>query len=128
MLDQKDIQLIEEAKRVINKIFREDNDNHTVGAAIRCKNGSIYSGVNVYTQHGTCAEFIAIGAAISAGEMEFETVVAVRSPEKNNELISPCGNCRQMLLQYAPDIKVLIQTDNGIRKCCIKELLPHSPY
>ncbi len=31
-------------------------------------------------------------------------------------------------MQYAPDIKVLIQTQDGIQKVCIKELLPYSPY
>lgn len=91
-------------------------------------NGNIYVGVNVYAVHGSCAEYIAMGTAITAGEREFDTIVAVRSPEKNNTLISPCGNCRQMLMQYAPDIKVLIQTEDGIQKVCIKELLPYSPY
>ncbi|MBM7871397.1 cytidine deaminase [Clostridium pascui] len=128
MIDDNDLKLIEEAKQVINKNFDEVDENHTVGAALRCKNGNIYVGVNVYAVHGSCAEYIAIGTAITAGEREFDTIVAVRSPEKNNTLISPCGNCRQMLMQYAPDIKVLIQTEDGIQKVCIKELLPYSPY
>lgn len=128
MIDDNDLKLIEEAKQVINKNFDEVDENHTVGAALRCKNGNIYVGVNVYAVHGSCAEYIAMGTAITAGEREFDTIVAVRSPEKNNALISPCGNCRQMLMQYAPDIKVLIQTEDGIQKVCIKELLPYSPY
>ena len=128
MIDSNDLQLIEEAKKVINKNFDEVNENHTVGVAIRCKNGNIYVGVNVYTHHGACAEYIAIGSAITAGEREFDTIVAVRSPKKNNSLIPPCGNCRQLLMQYAPNIKVLIQTENGIEKLHIKELLPYSAY
>lgn len=128
MIDNNDLKLIEEAKKVINKNFDEVNENHTVGVALRCKNGNIYVGVNVYAQHGSCAEYIAMGTAITAGEREFDTIVAVKSPKKNNALIPPCGNCRQLLMQYAPDIKVLIQTEDGIQKFFIKELLPYSPY
>lgn len=128
MIDNNDLKLIEEAKKVINKNFDEVNENHTVGVALRCKNGNIYVGVNVYAQHSSCAEYIAMGTAITAGEREFDTIVAVKSPKKNNALIPPCGNCRQLLMQYAPDIKVLIQTEDGIQKFFIKELLPYSPY
>ncbi|GAA0126409.1 cytidine deaminase [Clostridium sp. CTA-19] len=128
MIDSKDLELIEEAKKVINKNFDEVNENHTVGAALRCKNGNIYVGVNVYAIHGSCAEYIAIGSAITSGERDFDTIVAVRSPKKNNNLIPPCGNCRQLLMQYASDIKVLLQTSNGIEKVSIKELLPYSAY
>lgn len=128
MLDSNDLKLIEEAKKVINKNFDEVDENHTVGAALRCKNGNIYVGVNVYMHHGSCAEYIALGTAITEGEREFDTIVAVKSPKKNNALIPPCGNCRQLLMQYAPDIKVLIQTQDRIQKVCIKELLPYSAY
>jgi len=46
--------------------------------AIRCRNGNIYTGVNVYSNHGACAEMIAIGSAITNGEREFECLVAAR--------------------------------------------------
>lgn len=128
MIENNDLILIEEAKKVINKNFDINNEDHTIGAALRCKNGNIYVGVNIYSIHGSCAEYIAFGAAITAGEREFDTIVAVRSLENNNTLISPCGNCRQLLMKYAPDIKVLIQTKDGIQKVCITELLPYSPY
>ena len=128
MINNNDLELIEAAKEVINRNFDEIDENHTVGAAIRCKNGNIYVGVNVYALHGSCAEFVAIGTAITSGEREFESIVAVRSANKNNVLIPPCGNCRQLLLQYAPNIKVLVQTENGVEKVSIQELLPYSPY
>ncbi|WP_291549343.1 hypothetical protein [Clostridium sp. HMP27] len=41
MIDDNDLKLIEEAKQVINKNFDEVDENHTVGAALRCKNGNI---------------------------------------------------------------------------------------
>ncbi len=58
-------------------MYRKDNVYHTVGAALRCKNGKIYTGVNCDGIHGSCAEFTAMGAAITAGEREFDCIVAV---------------------------------------------------
>lgn len=128
MIYKNDLELIESAKNVIDKNYDDVNYNHTVGAAIRCKNGNIYVGVNVYAIHGSCAEYIAIGAALSAGERELETIVAVRSREENSVVIPPCGNCRQLLMKYAPNIDVLIETENGVEKINIQELLPYSCY
>ena len=99
------------------------NYNHTVGAAIRCKNGKIYSGVNIYSSLGACAEFIAIGTAISAGERDFECIVAVRG-ENGEEILPPCGNCRQMLLKYAQECDVIVNTTDKLQKIKVFELLP----
>lgn len=92
-LNDKDFELIKEAQKVISSNYDEVNYNHTVGAAIRAKSEKIYVGVNVYSLHGACAEQVAIGTAISNGEREFETIVAVRGKE-GQEIIPPCGNCR----------------------------------
>lgn len=52
-----------------------------------------------YGIHGSCAEYITMGIAISAGERDFETIVAVHEKAPNC-VIPPCGNCRQMLYEY----------------------------
>ena len=122
-LNPEDLILIEKARVVINKNFDFEKNNHTVGAALRCKNGNIYLGVNVYSNHGACAEMIAVGAAITAGEREFECVVAVRG---EGEILPPCGNCRQMLSEYAPYCNVIISTEEGDRKIKAIELIPHA--
>ena len=97
---------------------------HTVRAAIRCKNGKVYSGVNCDGIHGSCAEYITIGMAISAGERKFDTIVAVHDKAPNC-LVAPCGNCRQMLVEYCPDIKVILNNDdNEMIKVDIKDLIP----
>lgn len=118
-----DLELIEDARNVITKNYDNLNYNHTVGAAIRCKNGKIYTGVNIYSSLGACAEFIAIGTAISAGERDFECIVAVRG-ENGEEILPPCGNCRQMLLKYAPECDVIVNTTNKLQKAKVFELLP----
>ncbi|HBL85291.1 MAG: cytidine deaminase [Clostridiales bacterium GWF2_38_85] len=123
-ITQTDKELIKKALDVLDKNFDDGVYYHTVGAAIRCKNGNTYSGINCDGIHGSCAEFIAIGKAISAGEREFDTIVAVHHHSLNN-LVPPCGNCRQMLFEYCPDIKVILNDENrNISKTGIRDLLP----
>ncbi len=119
-----DRELIQTALKVLAENFDDNIYHHTVGCALRCKNGKVYKGVNCDGIHGSCAEYITIGTAISAGEREFDTIVAVQEHSVNS-VISPCGNCRQMLIEYCPDIKVIINDDDGnLVKVCIKDLLP----
>lgn len=125
-LIEKDLELIEKASETIRKNFDGVKYNHTVGAAVRCKNGKIYTGVNVYSNHGACAEIIAIGAAITAGEREFECIVAVRG-KKDGEVLPPCGNCRQLLSDYMPDCKVIVNIGDKLGKIQARELMPF-PY
>lgn len=124
-LTKKDLELIKTASETITKNYDKTNYNHTVGAAVRCKNGKIYKGVNVYSIHGACAEIIAIGSAITDGEREFESIVAIRG-ENGKEVLPPCGNCRQFLLDYMPDCKVIIKKKDEIKKISVKKLLPYS--
>ena len=118
-----DKELIVMARQAIIPNYDGVSYNRTVGAAVRCKNGRIYTGVNVYSIHGACAEQVAIGAAITAGEREFEVIVAAEG-EKGKRILPPCGNCRQMLSDYMPDCMVLIPTEGEIKKVAAKELLP----
>ena len=121
-----DIALIEAARDAIRKNYDATTENHTVGSALRCGSGRVYVGVNVYSLHGACAEFIAIGAAITAGEREFSTIVAVRGPD-GEEILPPCRNCRQMLADYAPGCDVIVPTGAGAAKVKARDLLPF-PY
>ncbi len=110
------------ASYIINKNYDNKNWRHTVGAAVRTKNGKIYLGVNCDSvSHGSCAEHIAIGAAITACEREFDTVVAVLGGE-NGKILPPCGNCRQMMYCYYKNINVII---NDKMKENILELLKY---
>ncbi len=119
-----DRELIQTALKVLAENFDDNIYHHTVGCALRCRNGKVYKGVNCDGIHGSCAEYITIGTAISAGEREFDTIVAVNEHSVNS-VIFPCGNCRQMLIEYSPGIKVILNDDDGnLIKVCIKDLLP----
>ena len=123
-LTEADKKLIPLALEVLSKNFDDGVYNHTVGCALLCKNGKVYTGVNCDGIHGSCAEYITIGIAISAGEREFETIVAVHD-KADKFVIPPCGNCRQMLFEYCPDIKVIVKDETGsLVKVTARDLLP----
>lgn len=123
MINDEDKELIKAAQKAIQKNYDAKHFLHTVGAAVRCKSGNIYVGVNVYSMHGACAEQVALGCAMTQGEREFETMVAVRG-EKGEEIIPPCGNCRQMMIDYMPNCEVILMNNEGVQKVGVKELLP----
>lgn len=101
---------------------------HTVGAAVRCASGQVYTGVNIETcGYGPCAEPVALGAAVTAGERAFDIVVAIAGGGDDIEVLQPCGNCRQLLADYAPDAMVILPVQGHVVKVRAAELLPE-PY
>lgn len=125
-LNNSDNELIEAARSAITSNYDKINQLHTVGAAVRCSSGKIYTGVNVYAIHSACAEQVALGTAITNGERNFKTIVAV-SGEFGENIIPPCGNCRQILSDYAPECEVILIVNGEVSKLTAKELLPY-PY
>ena len=122
-IDASDQKLIDKAISVIKKNYSDPR--HTVGAAVSCSSGRVYTGVNIEScGYGPCAEPIAIGAAISHGEREIVSIVAVGLSEGSYLVMSPCGNCRQLLFDYAPECMVIISHDNRVVKAKVKELIP----
>ena len=116
--------LIREALQSLERNFDDYVYHHTVGAALRCRDGRVFSGVNCAGVHGACAEYIVMGMAVSAGEREFDTIVAAHEKAVNG-VVSPCGNCRQMLFEYCPDVRVILNDDDGnLIKVNIRDLLP----
>lgn len=123
-LTAEDHALIAAALETLQRNFDDGIYNHTVGAAIRCGNGRVYTGVNCDGNHGSCAEYIVMGTAYSAGERQFDTIVAVHEKHLNG-VIPPCGNCRQMLFEYCPEILVIVNDDAGrLIKVSARDLLP----
>lgn len=98
--------------------------NYRVGAALRSKSGTIYTGVNVENAvfpMTNCAERTAVFKAVSEGEREFD-IIAVATDNGG----SPCGACRQVLSEFGQDILVLIADGSGriVRELAVRELLP----
>ncbi|MBR6707100.1 MAG: cytidine deaminase [Clostridia bacterium] len=121
-LSQEDKQLIETAGNIIGENYDSVNWLHTVGAAVRARNGKVYVGVNCDSvSHGACAEVIAIGSAITAGEREFDTIVAVLGG-KTGKILPPCGNCRQMMYLYDKNMNVIVSENTKVN---VLELLKY---
>lgn len=98
---------------------------HSVGAAVLCASGNIYTGINIESSgYGVCAEPVALGAALSNGEKEILAVVAVANRGNGFIVLSPCGNCRQTLLDYAPEADIIFTNAGGVTLTKAKNLLP----
>lgn len=119
-------ELIESAKKVREKAYAPFS-NFLVGAAVRTKDGKIYTGCNVESaSYGltVCAERIAIWKAVSEGEREFEHVSVVTDTE---ELTPPCGTCRQIIWEFCGDIPVTFSNLKGkTETVMMKEILPRA--
>ena len=98
---------------------------YRVGAALLTRSGRVYLGANVENavfSLTVCAERVAVFKAISEGENEFEALAVVTSNSG-----SPCGACRQVLREFAPNLPVYIgDVDGNFRQTTVAELLPDS--
>jgi len=91
---------------------------HVVASALRTDDGAVYDGVSLPTGVGrasVCAEPVSVGEAVSDGvaRTAFETVVAVAHPQPEYDhdevvVIPPCGVCREMFVDYRPDLRVIV--------------------
>lgn len=105
---------------------------HTVAAAIRSRDGRIWTGIHLGTTVGrmsVCAEPIALGRALLEGDGTAETIVALRHPKPEErggviEIVPPCAACRELLMDHAPDCAVIVP---GPQRVSARTLLP-LPY
>ena len=98
-----------------------------VGAALECADGTIFTGCNVENAafgSTICAERTALVKAVSEGHRDDFTRLAVVG--NSTEPCWPCGACRQMLYEFAPDLTVLVaRKDHSFVKLTLGELMPH---
>jgi cytidine deaminase len=96
-----------------------------VGAALRLKSGLVVSGCNVENiSFGLtmCAERVCVGRAIDQGERTFEALAIVADTETP---IVPCGACRQVLAEFAPELIITSWTVGGdSQEFSLADLLP----
>lgn len=96
-----------------------------VGAALEAEDGTIVTGCNVESaSYGLtmCAERVAIFKGVSEGKRRFTRVAVVTDAAK---LTSPCGACRQLLWEFAPDADVILANlKSDVKTFSMRELLP----
>lgn len=101
-----------------------------VGAALRAVDGTVFLGTNVENASfglSICAERSAVVAAVSAGIREFTAIaVCADGPAPT----APCGACRQVLLEFGPQMPVILAGENGldgeVLELTVGDLLPHA--
>ncbi len=98
-----------------------------VGAALLCADGTVFTGCNVENAaYGStiCAERTTLVKAVSEGRRDDFVRLAVAG--RSEDYCWPCGSCRQMLYEFAPDLTVLVARGDGdFVTLPLRELLPH---
>jgi cytidine deaminase len=122
-LTDDDRELIELARRTVDANTDGPDGVYTMGAAVRGIDGRMYAGINLYHfTGGPCAELVALGRARAEGARELTTIVAVGNEGRG--VVGPCGRDRQILVDYHPDIRVILPTEDGPRSVLATDLLP----
>ncbi len=97
-----------------------------VGAAVLCEDNKVFCGTNVENASyglSICAERSAVFTAVSNG---CKKIKAIAIYNKNGD-ISPCGACRQVIMEFAKDATIIYNTKkNGIKIIKASKLLPNS--
>lgn len=121
-----DRELMSRAKEASTRAYAVYS-HFSVGAALECSDGTVFTGCNIENAalcDTMCAERVAVFKAISEGHTDFKRI-AVYAESEN--WCTPCGSCRQVLSEFAPNIEVLC-AKAGDRYVSYKlsELLPHT--
>lgn len=126
--------LVETARALIRERYIENR--HHIAAALRTKSGKVHTGLHLDTYVGrasVCAEAVAVGAAMAAGDRDIVAIVSVRHPRPRDanqsiQVVSPCGICREMLTDFAPECRVIVPRDGGLAGVAPADLLPNKYF
>ena len=102
----------------------------TVGAALLCADGSIYTGANIENSSFTptvCAERVAFFSAVHDGHREFSAIAIVggKAGEPISEFCPPCGVCRQVMGEFCKgDFNIILSDGKTHRVMTLDEIFP----
>ena len=123
---KQDDSLREAALRALDNAYAPYS-NFRVGAALRTRSGEVVTGCNMENSAyglAICAETLAVASAVSQGLTEFDEIAIATD---DSEPTPPCGACRQVLNEFAPDITISSYTREGREATwTLRELLPHA--
>lgn len=97
----------------------------SVGAALMTEGGKIYTGSNIENPSlmlSLCAEKVALIKGLMDAPDPFKAMAIVSG---EGRYCFPCGGCRQLLYEFAPDISIYLKSKQGIKKFTLEELLPY---
>ena len=121
-----DTELVQRAFTMLSRSY-VPYSRFPVGAALLCTDGTVFTGCNVENAaYGSsiCAERTALVKAVSEGHRDDFVKLAVVG--NSSDYCWPCGACRQMLYEFAPDLTLLIaRADHNYVSLPLSELLAH---
>lgn len=115
--------LVDAARSAMRRAYAPYS-GYRVGAALLTRDGVVVSACNVENvSYGLtlCAERAAVARAVADGERGF-SMIAVTTDD--SEEITPCGACRQVLAEFAPDMTVVTEGTGKRRRWPLTDLLP----
>jgi cytidine deaminase len=124
MLESEGVEKLVAAARLARERAVAPYSNFPVGAAVMCADGRVFEGCNIENAaYGLtiCAERVALFAAIAAGCRQVDAI-AIAGPDE--EPLSPCGACRQVMLELAADADVIMAGEDTRRIRLVRDLLP----
>ena len=101
-----------------------------VGAALLCKDGSVYAGCNIENAGFTatcCAERTAFFRAVNDGKRQFSAIAIAggKAGEEPTQFCAPCGVCRQVMAEFCgPEFEILLTDGSAVQASTLGELLP----
>ena len=121
MNEQEILNLLRETKKQALALYSKFH----VSALLVTNDDQVFTGINIESSsYGLtiCAERVALFKALSEGHRKFDRIYIMSDLSKP---CPPCGACRQVLMDYAPDINVIMYSNNGERKeATLKDLMP----
>ena len=118
-----DDELMASARSVMER-SHSPYSGYRVGAALLTSDGTVVSGCNVENvSYGLtmCAERVALGRAVAEGHRHFQAIAIVTDGSAD---LTPCGACRQVLTEFAPNLKVIAEGFGERRVWTLDALLP----
>jgi cytidine deaminase len=111
-LSEQDMEALKQAIEASDRLYVRGIQE--VGAAVRTRQGQIFSGIHFETSTGfanVCGEIAAICCMVAAGQRDLETIAAVwRGPDGKHYLLPPCGRCREVISDFNPQAWVIVTT------------------
>ena len=104
-----DVDALLEAARAAAERAYAPYSGYRVGAALLAEDGTVVTACNVENvSYGLtmCAERAAVARAVAEGKRAFRAIAIVTD---GSDAITPCGACRQVLAEFAPDLRVVSQ-------------------
>ena len=124
--------LMEKAKEAMQRAY-SPYSGYKVGAALLCKDGTLYQGCNIENASHSptnCAERTAFFKAVYDGKREFAAIAVCGGKNGKIEgLFPPCGVCRQVMREFCKDdFLIYMITAEGYETRTLAQLLPDSFY